>query len=237
MSMLRPYAVHVLVDDDDAPALEPANVSRRRDDYERLLERGRQARRSPTRAGITDHSAGHPATDDAQEAHQPAYAHDTPHAPAPPEAELESRPIGETAAHTRGGTQAETAPASAQESVETLAQQLQRHETPYLDVLANEQQQLLMLVDYLANRVADFCTDPAVLAQGHWEIRLALDPKILPGCTLAMTLSYFDLTLRFEAEQIRSKQLVLHHGDVLKQRLEVLLAQHNVPRTVEIVVL
>lgn len=237
MTTLRPYAVHVFVDDDGAPAVAPTSAPRRRDDYERLLQRGRLARRSPTHAGTTDRTSGHHATDDAQEAYEPAAGHDAPRLHEPPDAEHESKPISGTAAPIHDGKQAETTLATSQESIETLAQQLQRLEAPYLDVLANEQQQLVMLVDHLANRVADFCTDPAVLAQGHWEIRLALDPAILPGCTLVLTLSHFDLTLRFEAELIRSKQLILHHGDVLKHRLEVLLVQHGVPRTVEIVVL
>ncbi|MGN6315745.1 type III secretion system protein SctP [Trinickia sp.] len=240
MGIVRAYAVHAIEDDDPALA-PPRNEGRRGFDYAELVKRGRiGVRNSPPDARRHMQTHGHPEAVTAGDVLQrsgssSASAHSGAECP------LNETPGESPHTSSKGGC-ASTRPGDRSVSAQSplpadpLTQRLQRLDAPYLDALAN-QQQTLVLADYLASRVADFCTDPAVLAQGHWTMRLTLDPAILPDCTLSLTLSYFDLTLRFDTNDASSRQLVLHHADVLKRRLENLLAQHDAPRTVEILAL
>lgn len=235
MGIVRTYAVHAIEDDD--PGLAPRRSEARRGfDYAELVKRGRigahNAHHDPRRHGEThgSHEAGTSAGVSQRSGSPGRSTHSGAEYPlnATP-GESSPRSSEDSSSATRPGGLA----AQSLSPADPLTQQLQRLDAPYLDALAS-QQQTLVLADYLASRVADFCTDPAVLAQGHWTMRLTLDPAILPDCALSLTLSYFDLTLRFDTNDASSRQLVLHHADVLKRRLENLLAQHDAPRAVEI---
>lgn len=243
MGIARTYAVHA-IDDSTDPAADQADV-RREFDYAALVKRARtgsqaQARRPPDRLrpGDTGAQAARSNRGHAHEAPSPAESARGDDLGGFDEDEAFGN-AGRSSNHKESSSSALDRIAAAPDpgaSNESLAEQLRRHGTPYLDALSLEQHAVFVLVDYLGARVADFCSDPAVLAQGHWTMRLPLDPAILPDCTLSLTLSYFDLTLRFDTQDASSKQIVLHHGDVLKHRLEALLMRHDAPRTVEIVV-
>jgi len=114
------------------------------------------------------------------------------------------------------------------------AGKLQQMMPAYVAALGERQNTALRLIDFLADRVADFCGDSAVLSQGCWELTVLLDPAILPATRLQIRLSYFDLHLRFECRNAGEKQLILDHSDILKSRLEVLLTSQGVARDIEI---
>ncbi|PLZ00288.1 hypothetical protein CY652_21845 [Burkholderia sp. WAC0059] len=101
--------------------------------------------------------------------------------------------------------------------------------------LSQEQVQFAHLAEFLLGRVADFCSDPSVLSRGHWHLQVPIDPALMPGCTLHLTLSHFDLRLRFDTSDAMSKQLISQHSDILVKRLDALLRQYGSPREIEIV--
>lgn len=94
------------------------------------------------------------------------------------------------------------------------------------------------LVDYLLSQAAEFCSNPAVLARGNWQMTIGLDPQQLPECNLHLSLSYFDLALRFETAHPESRQLISVHRPTLHERLAALLKQAapDTPRNIEITV-
>jgi len=231
MNLIRAYAIHAISEDADDATYSPQQT-RRGFDYAALLRRARVRARdgqpigNQASSGRNTHVGVAPMpTGNSDEAIDPAGVSEQD------ERTRSSLHRERSSAETANAT---TIDPQAVSPAESLTLHLQRLDPPYLDALSREQQTVFVLLDYLTARVIDFCTDPAVLAQGYWTMRLRLDPAILPDCTLALTLSYFDLTLRFEARDATARQLVLHHADVLKQRLEALLAQHDAPRTVEI---
>ncbi|MGG1948358.1 type III secretion system protein SctP [Trinickia sp. NRRL B-1857] len=246
MAIVRGYAVHAI--DEDELGVDPSLGAQRRNgfDYASLLKRkGHAASGAPPRlpAGSADTSNDSGATGErnggASGLAQSQDGASDSESVRSPQADQDGG-----AEHSDGAAtgRAPVSPAADAEQgrkappaqTESLTQQLQRHDAPYLEALSREQHTVFLLVDYLAARVADFCSDPAVLAQGHWSMSLTLDPSILPECKLSLTLSHFDLVLRFDTGHASSKQIVLHHGDVLKCRLEALLLRHDAPRTVQI---
>jgi type III secretion control protein HpaP len=97
---------------------------------------------------------------------------------------------------------------------------------------------LAQLVDFIVSSVADFYSSPAMLDSGNWSLTLSIDSAALPGCTLSLALSYFDLTLRFDTTNESSRQLILEHTDLLRARLEELFkTQPAAPRGIEIIVM
>lgn len=117
-----------------------------------------------------------------------------------------------------------------------IGRRIETHAAPCIGAIAAMRQEFDGWVRFLVERAADFCCDRAVGAQGQWAIRLALDPAILPECTLHLSLSHFTLALRFETQANPSRQLVLHHEETLKAQLAATLAQRGEPRDIEIAV-
>jgi len=105
---------------------------------------------------------------------------------------------------------------------------------PFLAALSDHQARVARLMHFLADKVVDFCTDDAVAAHGNWAIRMRIDPALLPECTLHLTLSHFDLVLRFDTSSEPVRALICRHEDTLKQRLLSLLAHMQMPREVAI---
>jgi hypothetical protein len=102
---------------------------------------------------------------------------------------------------------------------------------------ANAQQDVHRLVESIVAEVTEFCANPVVLQSGNWQITIPIDPALLPACTLSLALSYFDLTLRFETTDERSRQLILQHAATLRESLEqVLQSRFDNARSVEIIV-
>jgi type III secretion control protein HpaP len=78
-----------------------------------------------------------------------------------------------------------------------------------------------LVADHLAERIARFCTSPALEhAGGRWEVVVELDPAILPHTRLHLLLSDGTLALRFDARDARARQLICDHGSALRSRLE-----------------
>jgi len=119
-------------------------------------------------------------------------------------------------------------------SIRAREQRQEEHAAPFVAALANQQARIVGLMQFLATRVVDFCSDEAIVEHGSWTIRIKLDPALLPDCTLELGLSHFDLTLRFETDEESTRKLICRHEDDLKQKLAALLQQMDTPREVSI---
>ena len=240
--MSRLHPVRIIAGPEFDPAFQPPAVTTRRGDYAALLRRGRAARPAGRRTADVDER--HDADDDAalraradEEAPLTlggADADDSEDSGRHADGQPPQPPRTETAAPRTAYRAAEHSAADTHEP--TPDERLQEMSLPYVDALADQQNVVNELAEFLLERVADFCTDDAVLSQGNWEIRLKLDPAVLPECTLYLRLSHFDLTLRFETASAKSKRLVSDHGELLKNRLEALLQSQGVTRDVAILV-
>jgi type III secretion control protein HpaP len=80
-----------------------------------------------------------------------------------------------------------------------------------------------LLAEHLAERVAGFCTSPAVERTGQWDVAVELDPAILPRTELHLSLSGWGLSLRFDSRDARARQLICDNSNELKTRLEARL--------------
>lgn len=105
---------------------------------------------------------------------------------------------------------------------------------PIVAALAVQQARVAQLMHFLATRIADFCSDEAIVASGHWRARIPLDPSLLPDCVLNLTLSHFELVLRFEARDAVVRQLIYAHRTALERQLETLLDALDSPREVSV---
>ncbi|AMP07008.1 flagellar hook-length control FliK family protein [Collimonas pratensis] len=76
-----------------------------------------------------------------------------------------------------------------------------------------------LVVEHLAERVANFCLSPAVKRGGTWEVTIVLNPAILPETNLHLNLSPFRLWLRFDSNDARANDLICLNTDALLQRL------------------
>jgi hypothetical protein len=93
------------------------------------------------------------------------------------------------------------------------------------------------VIESILTQIGDFCSNPAVLTRGDWHMTMPIDPAQLPSCTLSLTLSHFDLTLRFETNEERSRLLILQHQATLLESLDqVTKARFDTPRSIEIIV-
>jgi len=118
----------------------------------------------------------------------------------------------------------------------TLAreQRLSGLSAPFLAQLAQQQAQVARLMHFLADRLADFCCDEAIIANGNWTIDIQLAATLLPDCALRLTLSHFDLMLRFKVSDQMTQKILLLHKHLLRNRLVALLNQLATPRDVQI---
>jgi type III secretion control protein HpaP len=107
---------------------------------------------------------------------------------------------------------------------------------PYVEALTEHHERSVRAIEWLAARVGDFCSDPAVIGSGIWTTRLKLDPAVLPYCTLELMLSHFQVTLRFDVDDPASKQLILDNKDLLQARLSTMFVRLGLHRTIDIVV-
>jgi hypothetical protein len=93
------------------------------------------------------------------------------------------------------------------------------------------------LFESIVAEVAEFCAHPIVVQSGNWQITIPIDPALLPGCTLSLALSHFQLTLRFETTLESSRQLISAHVATLRATLEQLMQSRlDGTRSVEIIV-
>lgn len=85
------------------------------------------------------------------------------------------------------------------------------------------QQRSGFVIDHLANRVAEFCNAPSIMAGGPWEIRLPIDPSVLPDTSLWLRLAARQLNLRFESLDVLSRQLLRDNKQTLAEKLAAAL--------------
>ncbi|MDF3082855.1 type III secretion system protein SctP [Burkholderia sola] len=98
-------------------------------------------------------------------------------------------------------------------------------------------QDMNRFVDSIVAEVSDFCANPIVFASGDWQITIPIDPALLPGCTLNLALSHFQLMLRFDTTDARSRELISQHAATLRTSLEeVMQSRFDGARSVEIIV-
>ncbi|MEJ0003124.1 MAG: type III secretion system protein SctP [Pararobbsia sp.] len=104
-----------------------------------------------------------------------------------------------------------------------------------VDAPARTGQDVHRLIESIVAQVADFCSNPAVLERGDWRITIPIDSAQLPDCTLSLALSRFDLMLRFDTSDHRSRQVVLQHATTLRDSLEqVMQTRFDTSRSIEI---
>ena len=106
----------------------------------------------------------------------------------------------------------------------------------FVEAAAHSEAQSAALCSTIAQHVANFCANPAVLTRGNWMLRVTLDPRLLPHCTLQLDLSYLRLILRFETRDTDTRAIVLRHVDVLKANLSAMLQRHAMVYDLEITV-
>ncbi|UEP25775.1 type III secretion system protein SctP [Burkholderia ambifaria] len=98
-------------------------------------------------------------------------------------------------------------------------------------------QDMNRFVDSIVAEVSDFCANPIVVESGDWQLTIPIDPALLPGCTLNLALSHFQLTLRFDTTDERSRELISQHATTLRESLEeVMQSRFDGTRSVEIIV-
>jgi len=187
---------------------EPGRTSRPGFNYATLLKRGRRASLSRNPPSTAMLSPSLPKTHENHQLNKPSLLYESD------ENDVEAQ------------LAAEEFPQSTEDS--TL--------TPYLQLLAQQQFRVAQLIQFLATRVADFCCDEAICAHGNWTIRIPIAPTLLRSCVLYLSLSHFELTLRFETPDDTTRHLILSHSKILQNHLDQLLEQHDAPRDVEITV-
>jgi len=119
---------------------------------------------------------------------------------------------------------------------EALVQQVSSASVPVVDALFRTQADFLELATSLASEVAAFCADPAIGSAGNWDVQMPLDKTILPDTTLYLSLSPFQLSLRFDTSSVETKTLLLHHSTMLEHEIDSLLKAWNAPRDIELMV-
>lgn len=80
----------------------------------------------------------------------------------------------------------------------------------------------------LVELIWKFCTNPAVNDSGRWTMNIPIDPTLLPGATLSMSVSYFELSLRFTTTDPTTKKLICLYNHALQQRLTQLVPTRRV---------
>lgn len=119
---------------------------------------------------------------------------------------------------------------------DALVQQVSSASVPVVDALLRTQGHFLELATSLASEVAAFCADPAVGSAGNWDVQMPLDKTILPDTTLYLSLSPFQLSLRFDTSSIETKTLLLQHSTMLEREIDSLLKAWSAPRDIELMV-
>lgn len=119
---------------------------------------------------------------------------------------------------------------------EAIAARIASAATPIASVTLQERRDHLGLLGVLSREVAAFCGDPAVAAAGQWEAQVVLNDRILPATELQVSLSHFDLLLRFDTQDREARQLLLAHSIALEHELDAMLRAWGQPRTVRLTV-
>lgn len=235
--------IHALDDDQDSAASRPPPRSRARRgiDYVELV---REARQRSERAALREALRAHGEPSSQRDAPERAARRltdpaDAQHAAPQDDARGDGRePSTDDDLDLDDGADDNSAAgldASTRAALRrALAQRIETQTQPFVAALGVEQLRVVELMRFVGAQVADFCSDPAVIENGHWVITLRLDHTMVPDCTLELSLSHFDLRLRFDADSDSTRQLICRHAHVLKEQLLNLLRRSATPRDVSI---
>lgn len=213
MSIIEPRPLRIIRTDlETAQKIDDAR--KRRVDYATLARRSR-AQRPPSRA------AGSASDDIAAGNGEPGG--------------------GELFAGLAGADHEPVEPPSRDDDIATyqhaaLAAQVGGATLPAVDALLRQQGRFFELAMALATEVAAFCADQAVGDAGNWEVKIPLDPQVLPDTTLYVSVSRFRLSLRFDTSCTETRQLLLCHSGMLERELDSLLAAWGTPRDIELTI-
>ncbi|WP_323123316.1 type III secretion system protein SctP [Burkholderia alba] len=108
--------------------------------------------------------------------------------------------------------------------------------TPIAAAALREQRDHLSLLGALSRDITAFCGNAAVAAGGPWEAHIVLSERILASTELHMTLSHFDLQLRFDTQDCDARQLLLTHSTALERDLDSILRVWGQSKVVRITV-
>jgi type III secretion control protein HpaP len=103
-----------------------------------------------------------------------------------------------------------------------------------MSALLAQDQRMIGLIGTLAQHIAAFCGDPAIVGAGHWYAQVTLDANVLPDTILYLTLSPLTLELRFDVARSDTRQLILEHSAMLEAELNAVLRAWGEPRVVEL---
>ncbi|MGS0891219.1 type III secretion system protein SctP [Burkholderia stagnalis] len=117
-----------------------------------------------------------------------------------------------------------------------IAARIAHAAAPIAAVTLQEQRDHLGLLGVLSREIAAFCGDAAVASGGPWEAHVVLNDRILASTELHVSLSHFDLRLRFDTQDRDARQLLLAHGMALERELDAMLRAWGQPKTVRITV-
>jgi type III secretion control protein HpaP len=117
-----------------------------------------------------------------------------------------------------------------------IGARLEHAAVPLMPGVLAQDQRITVLLGTLAQRIATFCGNPAIVGAGHWYAHVPLAPNLLPDTDLHLTLSPLALELRFEASSSDSRQLILDHSAMLKSELCIVLHAWGEPRVVNLTV-
>lgn len=118
----------------------------------------------------------------------------------------------------------------------TLAERIGTLSAPIIEAVCMQQQHFLDLSRRIAGEIAAFCANPSVGRAGSWDVMLPLDPDVLSGTLLLVSLSPVCLSLRFDVNDGNTRQLLLQHRGVLERELISLLDAWGVPRELDITI-
>jgi type III secretion control protein HpaP len=119
---------------------------------------------------------------------------------------------------------------------DTLAARIGTVSSPIIEAVYLQQQHFLDLSRRIAGEIAAFCGNRSISQAGTWDVRMPLDPDVLPRTLLLLSLSPVCLSLRFDVNDVQTQQLLLHHCGLLERELISLLDAWGAPRQVDITI-
>ncbi|MCA8023430.1 type III secretion system protein SctP [Burkholderia metallica] len=137
--------------------------------------------------------------------------------------------------HEPPSSHAELTPAELAEC-RVIATRIANAAAPIASATLQERRNHLGLLSALSREIAEFCSDPAVAAGGQWEAHVVLNDRVLASTELHVSLSYFELQLRFDTQNSEARQLLLAHSIALERELDSMLRAWGQLRTVRFTV-
>ncbi|XUW93399.1 type III secretion system protein SctP (plasmid) [Burkholderia sp. M6-3] len=105
-----------------------------------------------------------------------------------------------------------------------------------IEAVYMQQQGFIELAASIAREVARLSADRFVAESGSWDLTMQLNPNLLADTVLNLTLSPAGLSLRFNVQDARAKQLLLLHSGFLERQLKALLDSWSEPRSLTLTI-